>query len=72
MVDAFGFSARYLCKGNKLTGSNPVLTTMRFEKYEMVDQIDLIPFIRITYSKNLNGRYEAILGWLNYGICLSW
>lgn len=23
MVDAFGFSARYLCKGKKLTGSNP-------------------------------------------------
>ena len=54
------------------TGSTPVLTTMRFEKYEMVDQMDLIPFIRITYSKNLNGRYEVILGWLNYGICLSW
>ena len=64
-----------LCVGkfqSVYTGSNPVLTTMRFEKYEMVDQMDLIPFIRITYSKNLNGRYEAILGWLNYGICLSW
>jgi hypothetical protein len=44
---------------------------MRLEKYRIVGQAYIIPFIKITYDKTLNGYYEFILGWINVGISLS-
>ena len=39
---------------------------MKIRLDQVVCQIYVLPYIKITYDKFLNGRYEFIIGWLNY------
>ena len=45
---------------------------MKTELYSIVDQIYLIPTIKITYSRTLNGYYSIDLVWLRWGVTLMW
>lgn len=38
---------------------------------KIIDQIYLIPFIKITYKRFLNGDLELIIGWFNYCLIIS-
>ena len=38
---------------------------------EIVDQVYVLPSIKITYSRMLNGNLELILGWLKYELVIS-
>lgn len=44
---------------------------MKISKHSIVGQFHVLPFIKITYDKTLNGEYEFIVGWLSGGISLS-
>jgi hypothetical protein len=44
---------------------------MKIEIHTIGYQIYVIPFIKITYNKILNGKYELIVGWLNKAISIS-
>ena len=44
---------------------------MKISKHSIVGQFHVLPFIKITYDKTLNGDYEFIVGWLSGGISLS-
>ena len=37
----------------------------------IVDQAFILPTIKITYSRMLNGDLEFILGWLNYELVIA-
>jgi hypothetical protein len=39
---------------------------MKIEIAKVVGQIYILPYVKITYDKSLNGNYELIMGWLNY------
>lgn len=45
---------------------------MKTEIYLVSDQIYLIPALKITYSKSLNGYYTIDLLWLKWGLSLMW
>lgn len=45
---------------------------MKIELYSVVDQTCLIPTIKTTYSRTLNGHYTIDLVWLKWGITLMW
>jgi hypothetical protein len=40
--------------------------------YWVIGQIYLMPTIKITHSKYLNGDYEIIIGWLKWELVLAW
>jgi len=44
---------------------------MKISLDQVMYQIYLTPYIKITHDKWLNGRYEFIIGWLNYQIVIS-
>ena len=44
---------------------------MKISLDQVMYQIYLIPYIKITHNKWLNGRYEFIIGWLNYQVVIS-
>lgn len=44
---------------------------MKIEIANVMDQVYILPYIKITYSRELNGNYEFIVGWLNYQISIS-
>ena len=44
---------------------------MKIGIYKTSYQFAITPNIRITYSKDLNGEYELIFGWLNLELVLS-
>ena len=44
---------------------------MKINKYTIVGQAYILPSIKITYDKFLNGEYELIFAWINIGISLS-
>jgi hypothetical protein len=44
---------------------------MKIRIYQVSYQFYLIPYIKITYSRFLNGNYELILGWLDKQITLE-
>ncbi len=44
---------------------------MKVELNEIVAQLYLLPTIKITYDKWLNGRYEFLIGWLKWDLCFS-
>ena len=45
---------------------------MKIRTHKIAYQSYLIPFIKITYDKMLNGDYELIIGWLNMELSLSY
>jgi hypothetical protein len=45
---------------------------MRIEIYEVGYQVYLLPTIKITHTRFLNGDYEIILGLFKWEIALSW
>ena len=45
---------------------------MKISKHKIVGQAYIIPSIKITYDKTLNGEYELIIGWFNIGLSLSY
>lgn len=34
-------------------------------------QFYIFPYVKITYSRGLNGDIEIILGWFNHEICIG-
>ena len=44
---------------------------MRITIYELSWQFTVTPYIKITYSRMLNGEYELIFGWLKHEISVS-
>ena len=40
--------------------------------YKVAYQIYLLPYIKITYDRILNGKYELIFGWLNREIVIMY
>ena len=44
---------------------------MKIRIYKVGYQFYLLPYIKITYSRFLNGNYELILGWFNRQITLE-
>lgn len=45
---------------------------IEFEKYEVLDQMYLIPTLKITHNRGLNGYYAIDLVWIKWGISLMW
>lgn len=43
---------------------------MKIEVHEIFGQFYLLPFIKVTFDKTLNGRYEIIIGWTTFGISI--
>ncbi len=41
------------------------MNNFSIEISDIVSQIYILPFIKITHNKHLNGKYEFIIGWLN-------
>jgi len=44
---------------------------MTLQIYTVAMQCYLLPYIKVTYTKMLNGNYEFIIGWLNREIVVS-
>ena len=44
---------------------------MKVLKAEVWGQIYLLPYIKITYTRNLNGNLELIVGWLKWELVFS-
>ena len=44
---------------------------MKKSRYSIVGQFYVLPYIKITYDRTLNGEYEFIVGWMSVGISLS-
>jgi len=44
---------------------------MSINTFKVCDQIYIIPFVKITHDRALNGDLELIIGWLNRGISFS-
>ena len=44
---------------------------MKIKTYNVSYQIYLLPYIKITHDRFLNGNYEFILGWFNKEITIS-
>lgn len=45
---------------------------MKITTHKISHQVYLLPFVKITYDKTLNGDYELIIGWFNIGLSLSY
>ena len=45
---------------------------MKITTHKILYQVYLLPFVKITYDKILNGNYELIIGWLNIGLSISY
>jgi len=39
--------------------------------YHVTGQLYLLPFVKVTHDKTLNGEYEFIVGWLNKEIVIT-
>jgi len=44
---------------------------MKINSYEVMYQMYLLPYIKITHDRFLNGSYELIIGWFNKEIVIS-
>mgnify|MGYP000042647953 FL=1 len=44
---------------------------MKIQVYKVEYQIYLIPYIKITHNRFLNGNYEFIIGWFNRELTIS-
>jgi hypothetical protein len=45
---------------------------MKIHIHKIDSQLYLLPFIKVTYNKVLNGHYELIIGWFNIGTSISY
>lgn len=43
----------------------------RIKIYNILDQVYVLPFVKFTYHRRLNGYVEFIIGWLNKEIVIS-
>lgn len=43
----------------------------RVKLYSVYGQVYLLPYIKITHNKQLNGSYEFIIGWINKEIVIE-
>ena len=43
---------------------------MKLELFEVYGQIYILPFIKITHTRDLNGDLELIIGWLKWGLTI--
>jgi hypothetical protein len=44
---------------------------MNIQIATIVDQVYILPYIKITYTRWLNGNLEFIIGWINKEIVIS-
>lgn len=44
---------------------------MKITTYIVMSQIYILPYIKVTYDRVLNGNYELIVGWINREISIS-
>ena len=44
---------------------------MKISKHSIVGQFHVLPYIKITHDKTLNGEYEFIVEWLSGGISFA-
>ena len=44
---------------------------MKINFYQVAYQIYLLPYIKISHDRFLNGSYELIIGWFNREIVIS-
>jgi len=44
---------------------------MKIQIDEVMYQMYIIPYIKITHDRLLNGNYEFIIGWFNYQLTIS-
>ena len=44
---------------------------MKIRLHSVWGQTYLLPYVKITNTRDLNGDLEFIVGWLNYGISFS-
>ena len=44
---------------------------MKISIDQIVGQLYLLPYIKITYTKWLNGSYEFCIGWLRYELVIG-
>jgi hypothetical protein len=35
------------------------------------DQVYVLPFVKVTYTRELSGDYELIIGWLNWELIIG-
>jgi len=45
---------------------------MKIRTHKIAYQFYIIPFVKVTYDKVLNGSYELIIGWFNIGLSISY
>ena len=45
---------------------------MKISIHKIAYQFQVLPFVKVTYDKVLNGSYELIIGWFNIGLSLSY
>ena len=46
------------------------MSKIEIEISEIWGQLYLIPFVKITHDKGLNGKYEFIVGWLKWEVII--
>ena len=44
---------------------------VRFQIYSVWGQIYILPYIKVTHDKQLNGNLELIIGWLNRELVIA-
>jgi len=45
---------------------------MKISIHKIESQLYLLPFVKVTYDKVLNGSYEFVIGWFNIGLSISY
>jgi len=45
---------------------------MKISTYKIAYQFHILPFVKVTYDKVLNGDYELMIGWFNIGVSFSY
>jgi hypothetical protein len=48
------------------------INKMKVYIHKIDSQLYLLPFVKVTYDKVLNGDYELIIGWFNIGLSISY
>lgn len=45
---------------------------MKIDWYTQIGQFLILPTIKVTFDKTLNGYYELILAWGSWGLTFMW